>query len=113
MKYFYILLFGMAFLIVSSSLLEAEESDILTEQQTKDSDNTSINAHRLKQESLDEINKKLNNPVASIWNLNIQNDFNFLEGSPSGSTRFFYNMNFLRNFVRSTFFSRIFEDTFF
>ena len=46
------------------------------------------------QESLAEINRRLNNPVSSIWSLNFQNNFNFLDGFPSDKTRFFYNMNF-------------------
>jgi len=45
-------------------------------------------------ESMESINKQLNNPVSSLWSLNFQHNFVFSEGKPSTGERWFYNLNF-------------------
>jgi hypothetical protein len=46
------------------------------------------------EQSLAEVGAQLANPVSSVWSIVFQNNFTFLEGEPSGKTRFLYNLNF-------------------
>ena len=39
------------------------------------------------QESVDELAKKLSNPVSNVWSLGLQNNMTFLRGGPSHSYR--------------------------
>ncbi len=71
-------------------LAQAESSDISTQAANESPSSARANG----QQSLDEINAKLNNPVSSIWSLNIQNNFIFLDGNLTDKTRSFYQMNF-------------------
>jgi hypothetical protein len=46
------------------------------------------------EQNLAELNKQLNNPVSSVWSLQFQNNFTFLEGRLTDNTKEFYNLNF-------------------
>lgn len=76
--------------LLDNQLIKPDKSLQLAQASSQASSTTKV----AEKQSLAEINKKLNNPVSSIWSLNFQNNFNFLEGSPSNKTRFFYSMNF-------------------
>lgn len=45
-------------------------------------------------QSLADVGAQLANPVSSVWSIVFQSNFIFLEGEPSGKTRFLYNLNF-------------------
>ena len=46
------------------------------------------------QESMEAINKQLNNPVSSLWSLTFQHNFIISTGLPSDRERWSYNLNF-------------------